>query len=148
MQVIKPLRRNNQNIAENFLVAKWPMTTWSFVTATAKLVVGIVRFMFAQEFFAYHWSLNRLIFRLRKSPYHRIKFISSMACSMCLAWCLQNNYTKFITHRKFKLSSSSEISKISYTYVYNTSPTLLYKLLQKIRSGGGTQNMRIPTKLL
>ena len=32
MQVIEPLRRNSQNIAENFL-SKWPMTTWSFVTA-------------------------------------------------------------------------------------------------------------------
>ena len=33
MQVIKPLCKNNQNIAKNFL-GKWPITTWSCVTAT------------------------------------------------------------------------------------------------------------------
>ena len=49
LQVIKSLQRNDQNITENFL-DKWPTTTWS------------LHFMFAWEFFAYHWSPNKLVF--------------------------------------------------------------------------------------
>ena len=51
MQVIEPLRKNDQNIADNFL-GKWPMTTLSFVTPTANELYRLCNFMFAREFFA------------------------------------------------------------------------------------------------
>ena len=39
-QVMEPLHKNDQNVAKNFL-GKWPMTTWSFVTATANESCGL-----------------------------------------------------------------------------------------------------------
>ena len=54
---------------------KLKQNEWSFMTSTANELPGVqtVHFMFAGEFFAYHWSPNRLV--LMKPLKCRIKFI-------------------------------------------------------------------------